>query len=299
MIKKSSLLTILVVIILVGSSAEHFLAQTIVKLPSIKGKKIGKRGVITTVKTPPKPPKKMPPNTATPQREPEQSSRWELTGEIKVTGTENYLQTCTAEMSHIYTSKVILDYMQQSFPAVTDPQELAKISINLPKEIGVGSSRTMWMVSPLKPPDPNNGKLHITISDKKECSILDANRKVWNKSIETWKFDGDVPGGNVGTVTLDKGQRSIWVGVDFEGAGAQLDHILQMPYGKPNLMKGALFGYPQIEYVTTNTIIPAPAGFLQDTNNGFTFTFPDQEGNEVIGLTKKPKVVVTYTFKKL
>jgi hypothetical protein len=298
MIKKYSLLTILTVIILVGSSAEHFLAQTIVKLPSIKGKKIGKRGVITSVA---KQPKKMPRTTPTPQREPEQSSRWELTGEIKVTGTETYLGgKCTAEMSHIYKSTVILDYMQQSFPSVTDPEELAKISINLPKEIAasVGSSRTMWMVSPLKPPDASSGKLHITIADKRECSILDANRKTWGKSIETLTFDKDMAVGGFGTVTLDKGQRSVWIGVSFEGSGPA-EHKIQMPYGEPTIQKGGIPGYPQIEYVTTNTIIPASAAFLQDTNAGFKFTFPDQVGPDAIAMEKKPTVVVTYTFKKL
>jgi hypothetical protein len=302
MTKRYSLLTILTVIILVGSAVEPVLSQKVVKLPSIKGKKIGKRGVITTVQNPPKPPKKTPPTTPLPEREPEQSSRWELTGEITVSGTETYLGgKCIAEMSHIYKSTVILDYMQQSFPSVTDPEELAKISVNLPKEIAasVGSSRTMWMVSPLKPPDPGNGKLHITISEKRECSILDANRRTWNKSIETLSFNDYVPTGGGGTVTLDKGQKSVWIGIDFEGAGGTAERKLQMPYGEPKLMKSALPHYPQIDYVTTNTIIPVPTAFLQNTNSGFTFTFPDQVGNDAIAVEKKPTVKVTYTFKKL
>jgi hypothetical protein len=189
--------------------------------------------------------------------------------------------------------------MQQSFPAVTNPEELAKISINLPKEIGVGSSRTMWMVSPLKPPDASNGKLHITISDKRECDILDANKRKWNKSIETLSFDNEAAVGGGGTVTLDKGQQSIWVAVNFEGYDGTAVRKIQMPYGEPKLLKEGVPGYPQIEYVTTNTIIPAPAAFLTDTNTGFTFTFPDKEGDDPIALEKKPKVVVTYTFKKL
>lgn len=302
MIKKYSLLTILIVIFLVGSSAEHFLAQTVVKMPpSIRGKKIGKRGVITPVKIPPKPPKKSSPP---PQREPEQSSRWELTGEIKVSGEETYLNgACEAKISHIYTSTVILDYMQQSFPnVVTDPDELAKIAApNIPKSISssVGRSRTMWMVSPLKPLDINSGKLHITISDKRECSILDPQTNKWGKSIETFTFDGEMPNGGTGTVTLDKGQQSIWLGIGFEGGLGPAKRIIQMPYGKPSLTEEALPGYPQIEYVTTNTTIPAPAAFLQDTNTGFKFTFPDQVGPDAIAMGKKPKVVVTYTFKKL
>jgi hypothetical protein len=68
---------------------------------------------------------------------------------------------------------------------------------------------------------------------------------------------------------------------------------------KPKLEKTGMPGYPQIEYVTTNIVIPAPAAFLQDTNTGFTKTFPTQDGNDFIGQAKKEQVSVTYTFKKL
>ncbi len=59
MIKKYSLLTILTVIILVGSSAEHLLGQ-LPPIKSLKGQKAGKRGIITNVKKNQKQQKKKP-----------------------------------------------------------------------------------------------------------------------------------------------------------------------------------------------------------------------------------------------
>ena len=149
MIKKYSLLTILTVIILVGFSAEHFLAQIV-----MKGKKGGKRGVkVITVENPPKQQKKKKGTLQALELEPEpdQSSRWELTGEIKVTGTETYPHyngSCTKTIDRTYKSKVILDYMQEGFPSMTDPNEVAKIAANLPT-MSVGRAELIGGYPPL------------------------------------------------------------------------------------------------------------------------------------------------------
>lgn len=310
MIKKYSLLTILVVIILTVFLATETNAQKGRRGSKILGKtsdvtskkKTGKKSAEIIIENSPKSPKKK--RTLQPlelEPAPEQTSRWELTGEIKVTGTETYPHyngSCTKTIDRTYKSKVILDYMQQGFPTVTDPNDVAKIALTLPNTMSVGNSRTMWMVSPLRAASSSEN-VHIKITDSNKCSWKASYGKP-AESEDLWIFNDYLPSvDSANTVSLDKGQKTIYIGLQFFGSGKTVRHIITMTGQDLIEEKGSIPPSPIIEGVTTNVKLPATAAFLMNPNSGFNETFPTQDGNHVIAEKIKESVTVTYTFKKL
>ena len=189
--------------------------------------------------------------------------------------------------------------MQQGFPPVTDPEELARISINLPRSTPVGNSRTMWMVSPLNPRATSSENVHIKISDSLECSWIASYGKQ-AKSEDLWIFNDSLPSvDSANTVSLDKGQKTIYIGLQFFGGGKTVRHVSTMTGNPLKELQVPIPAHPRIEDVTTNAKLPATAAFLMNPNTGFNETFPTQDGDKFIYEKVKEQVKVTYTFKKL
>ena len=141
--------------------------------------------------------------------------------------------------------------------------------------------------------------MHISISDSNKCSWKASYGKP-AESQDLWIFNDYLPSmDSANTVSLDKGQKTIYIGLQFFGGGKTVRHIITMT--GQDLIEGKvpIPSHPQIEGVTTKAKLPATAAFLMNPNTGFKETFPTQDGDKFVYEKVKEQVSVTYAFKKL